>query len=109
MKLTVSENEHPLAIHELDHLIQSINIVIKQAKDQNLLSIIFLDADNGNSLSVVVGGEETVLGFTYGHKDPPYYASKGKQNIDEPIMTCFLLFQHHTEFSRKHVIPFKTV
>jgi len=32
----------------------------------------------------------------------------GKQSIfenDDPILTCYLTFQHHTEFPRKYVIP----
>ena len=70
-----------------------------------MLSMVFLKADNGNSLGMVVGGDETMLHFSYGHENPSYFVSKGELNIDEPIMPCFLLFQQHTEFQRKHVIP----
>jgi hypothetical protein len=55
---------------------------------------------------MVVGGCETVLSFEYGHLDPPYYASKGESDDDEPILTCFLTFQHHTEIPRRSVIPY---
>jgi hypothetical protein len=65
-----------------------------------------LNDDDNNQLGLAVGGNETVLSFTYGHGDPPYYASKGKLDTDEPIFTCFLLFEHHTEFPRRQVIPF---
>jgi hypothetical protein len=46
-----------------------------------------------------------VLGFQYGHHDPPYYASRGVSDADEPKFTCYLTMQHHTEFPRKYVIP----
>ena len=52
------------------------------ARASGLLNIIFLEADNGNYMSLVVGGDETVLCFNYGHQDPPYYASQGKDRCD---------------------------
>jgi hypothetical protein len=45
------------------------------------------------------------LGFEYVHLDTPYYASKGESDVDEPILTCFLTFEYHTEFLRRSVIP----
>jgi len=50
--------------------------------------------------------EETVQVFNFSGEDPPYYASKGMSNDDEPLMTCYITFQHHTDFPRRHVIPF---
>jgi hypothetical protein len=77
-----------------------------EARAKNLLSVVILDAENGNSTTMVVGGSETVLSFEYGHLDPPYYASKGESDDDEPILTCFLTFQYYTEFPRRSVIPY---
>lgn len=77
-----------------------------EARTNNILSAIILEAENGNSITMVLGGEETVLGFDYGHLDPPYYASKGESDKDEPLLTCFLTFAHHTEFPRRYVIPY---
>jgi hypothetical protein len=57
---------------------------------------------------MVVGGDETVLGFDYRHRNPPYYSSRGPSNGEEPILSCQLTFQHHTEFPRKYVIPIVT-
>ena len=65
-------------------------------------------AANGNVITMVVGGDETVLGFDYGHRNPPYYSSRGPSNGEEPILSCQLTFQHHTEFPRKYVIPIVT-
>lgn len=106
MQVFFHEKEAGINLKGLSHLGQQINNASKQAKEQNILSMIFLKADNGNLLGVVVGGQETVLHFSYGHENPPYFASKGQQDVDEPIMTCFLLYQQHTEFHRNHVIPF---
>jgi len=77
-----------------------------EARAKNILSAVILEAENGNSITIVIGGGETVLSFDYGHLNPPYYASKGKSDELEPILTCFLTFDHQTEFPRKNVIPY---
>lgn len=79
MEIIFREKELAIEPHGLTHLDQLIDAAAKQASDQGILSIIFLNADNGNSLSMVVGSDETVLSFTDGHKGPPYYVSKGEQ------------------------------
>lgn len=104
MKITIHEKEPTIELNGLSHLDQLIAEAEKQAKDEGILSIVFLKSDNGNELGIVVGDDETVLGFNCSDGDAPYYASKGKQDSDDPIMNCYLLFQHHTEFPRKYVI-----
>ena len=56
---------------------------------------------------MVVGGDETVLSYTHGHRNPPYYASRGADARSKPVMTCYVGLVHHTEFPRKYVIPFE--
>ena len=87
----------------LDRVIQSAG---EEARACDMLNIIFLDAPNGNELGMVVGGAETVLSFVYGHRDPPYYASRGAANNPHPVMTCFVGLAHHTEFPRTYVVPY---
>lgn len=70
-----------------------------------MLGAVLIEADNGNVITMVVGGDETVLGFDHGHQNPPYYASRGVSNANEPMMACHLMFQHHTVFPRKYVVP----
>ena len=70
-----------------------------------MLNILALYATNGDNLFLVVGGDETVVGFNYGHAGPPYYVSKGIASNNEPPLTAFLGLVHHTEFSRRSVIP----
>jgi|RhiMethySRZTD1v2_1073278.scaffolds.fasta_scaffold424344_2 hypothetical protein len=69
------------------------------------LNIVSIEAENGNTLGVVVGDEESSLSFTYAHLNPPYYASRGNSSGHQPVLTCFLALEHHTEFSREWVIP----
>lgn len=90
-------------IEELDRLIA---MAAEEAQARGMLNIIFLDAPNGNELSLVVGGDETVLGFVHGHRDPPYYATRGDTADLRPVMTCYIGLAHHTEFPRMHVISY---
>jgi hypothetical protein len=55
---------------------------------------------------MVVGGEETVVTFDLEGEKPAYYASQGASAGDDPSMTCYLTFNHHTEFPRRYGIPF---
>jgi hypothetical protein len=107
MRITVHETKPSIWVQSITDLDKVIAFASKEACTEGLLSIVFLEADNDNCISLVVGGDETVLGFTYGHLDPPYYASKGKDEGDEPVMTAYASFRHHTEFPRKCVVPMK--
>jgi hypothetical protein len=60
-----------------DELDRMIAMAAEEAQARGKLNIVFLDAPDGNELSLVVGGDETVLGFVHGHRDPPYYATRG--------------------------------
>jgi hypothetical protein len=104
MKVHIHEESPLVEVHDLDHLKRIILDAGKWAKERDLLSLISLVAPNDNTLDLVIGGYETVLRFNYGHQSPPYYASLGKFNSDEPVMTCYFLFKHHTEFRRKHIM-----
>ena len=66
-----------------------------------------IEAPNKNAMTIVVGSSETVLSFDSADRNPPYFASKGASDQDEPVMTCYLNFAHHTEFPRRYVIPLK--
>jgi len=89
-------------VTQLDEVLQAAS---EEARARKMLGAILMETDNGNVLTMVVGGEETVLAFDYGHRNPPYYASRGASDEVDPLMTCYLTFQHHTEFPRKYVIP----
>jgi hypothetical protein len=105
VKITFHENKPPVELQDVVSVNEVVSSASEEARAKGLLNIISVEADNGNYLTLVVGGDETVLGFNYGHQDPPYYASKGKDESDEPMMTAYVAFRHHTEFPREWVLP----
>jgi len=48
-----------------------------EARAKNLLSAVILDVENGNFVTMVVGGSETVLSFDYGHLEPSVLRKRG--------------------------------
>ncbi len=107
MNVVVDEEQDPIQVTDWDHLDRIVSEAGARARRQGILSIILLNYDNDNSLGLVVGGDETVLTFTYYDLKPPYYASQGRVE-DGPAMMCHLLFHRRTEFRRKHVISYAT-
>ena len=104
-RLTIRENGPPLEATSVAELDQMIASAAEEARRLETPNIIFIKASSGNEISMVVGSPETVLAFTYGHLDPPYYASKGKSREEAPVFTAFVSMNHHTEYPRKWVIP----
>ena len=107
MKITVSihEDEAHTVVQSSDELDAVIESAARDASTVARLNIISLTAPNGDYLSLVVGSNETVVGFTYGHHNPPYFASKGSSEDETPVMTAFVALKHRTEFPRNWVIP----
>ncbi len=91
------------SIDELDSIIEQ---AATEAADAGRTNISFMRGENGNYVSLVVGTEETVLGFNYSHNEPPYFVSKGAAEEDEPLVTAYISLEHPTTFSRCWVIPF---
>ena len=104
MKIAIHDNEVPIQVGSIESLDNTIANAAAEALSKRKINVIYLAADNGNEISMAVGGNETVLGFNYAHHDPPYFASKGTSETDEPVMTCYTLLEHHTEFPRRCVI-----
>lgn len=104
-RITLYEDKEPVEIRSIRELESTIGEADTYARNEGRPNIIFVEVENGNSLSIVVGSDETVLGFNYGHNDPPYFASRGAADTNEPIFTAFVAMNHHTEFLRRHVIP----
>src|SRR5580692_9358278 len=98
LQVRIREDAGPLKVEDDNQLDEVLRTATEEARKSGTLGAILVEAANGNVITMVVGGDETVLGFDYGHHDPPYYSSRGASNEDEPILTCELTFQHHTEF-----------
>lgn len=105
LRISIRDDAPPLTVTDSSQLDEVLQRASEEARRQKVLGAILIEADNGNLITMVVGGEETVLGFDYGNQNPLYHASRGTSDADRPLMTCFLTMQHHTEFPRKYVIP----
>jgi len=106
LRVTIRDDAAPLTVEDGSQLDVVLHAADEEARTSEKLNGVVIEADNGNRLLMVVGSEETVLIFNYGGEDPPYYASKGASDNDDPLMTCYITFQHHTEFPRSYVISF---
>ena len=105
VRATVEDSTPELVIGSVAELDRLLDVTTTQAQDVHLLNIVFLRAANGDQLSLVVGGDETVLVFTHGHGNPPYFASDGASPSDEPFLTAYAGLVHHTEYPRRWVVP----
>jgi len=107
LRITTHDGKEPITVQDRNQLNAVLEAASEEARAKNLLSVVILYAEDGNSITMVVGGSETVLNFNYGHLHPPYDASKGESDDDEPKLTGFLTFHHHTEIPRRSVIPYE--
>ena len=105
LQVTVREGKAPVTVSDASELDRVLQAASEEARAHKMMGAVLIKAESGNVITMVVGGEETVLSFDSGHLNPPYYASRGTSDCDEPKLTCFAQFQHHSEFSRKYVIP----
>ena len=103
--ITILGDKPPILVDDGIQLDDALRDAANEARTRGKLGAILIEAANKNSMTMVVGTTETVLSFDYAHRNPPHYASKGNSSEDEPVMTCYLSFAHHTEFPRKFVIP----
>lgn len=105
LQIKIREDAQPLVVEDDNQLDEALRTAAEEAQKRGTLGAVVIEGANGNVIMMVVGSDETVLSFDYGHHNPPYYSSRGPSNSDEPILTCQLMFQHHTEFPCKYVIP----
>jgi Immunity protein Imm1 len=107
MKITVREGQPSLVVRDMEGMTKAIADAGLEARTRDKVGVIFLESDNGNEISMAVGAAETVLGFVYSHRDAPYLMSKGSAQTELPVFTCYSALEHHTEYPRTAVIPFK--
>jgi hypothetical protein len=107
LSIAVHDGEEAIRVSTTAGLNRVIHMACEEARVGKMLNIVSLEAPSGNTLSLVVGGDDTVVSFIHGHRNPPYYASRGAEAGAHPVMTCYVGLVHHTEFPRKYVIPFE--
>ena len=71
MKITTHENESAILATTISDIDRVLSDAAEEARAQNKINIVFIEADNGNEISIAVGGEESVLGGTYDHNSLP--------------------------------------
>ena len=108
MRVSVHDHKPPTEVHSEQEVSALLEVAAAEAESRNKLNIVFVCADNGNEISIVVGSGESVLGFTYAGNEPPYFASSGLCQEMEPVLTAYVGLEHHTEFPRQWVIPTAT-
>lgn len=106
LRATIRDQASELQVRSMEALDATLAAASAEACAEGRLNIIRLTAPSRNWLTLVVGGEETVVGFNYAHADPPYFVSVGDAQADEPVLTAYVGLLHHTEFKRGWVIPF---
>jgi len=105
LRVTIHEDQPALVVKSAIELEQVLLAGKVEARQRGMLNCVAAEAENGNKMWIVLGGEETVLSFNYAHGNLRYYASKGATEKDGPVLTCYVGFHHHTEFPRRYVIP----
>lgn len=100
----IEDRRPEFLVSSYDELETTITAAHVAARAVGKLNVIFLYAQNRDHVMLVVGGDETVVGFNHGHGDPPYYVSRGAAHTDTPVLTAYVGLAHHTEFERRWVV-----
>jgi hypothetical protein len=103
--IKLHEEEPPTRVTTAAELDEVLRRASDEARERGMLNVIFIEARDGNTLMMVVGGDETVLGFTYGYRKAEYHESRGSAASDDPVMQCYSSFTHPITFPRRSVIP----
>jgi hypothetical protein len=107
LSVTIRQGKPAVVANDSAALLSLIAEAASESEKVGRACIIDAVSERGDVLSLVVGGTETVLGFTPADNEPPYFASRGQSSSIEPLFTCYLHFEHHTEFPRHAVIPYE--
>jgi Immunity protein Imm1 len=70
------------SVQELDALLDRITA---EAEAADLPMLAVLGREDGSTLSIGLGSDESVLSYVSGSWDPPYYVSRGDPSRTEPV------------------------
>jgi hypothetical protein len=88
-----------------DELDAALVVWTAAAQSDGRLHLVQLNTKSSTSLSVALGGSETVLIFGSRGRKPPYCHSRGEGKAIEPVLVCHAMGQHEMEIPRRLVIP----
>jgi len=63
VRVKIHEDKAPLKVKDVTELDEVLRAASEEARVRGMLGAISIEADNGNVIVMVVGDEETVLGF----------------------------------------------
>jgi hypothetical protein len=77
LRIKIREDAAPLTVEDGTQLGEVLGQAAEEARRRRLLGAVLIEAANGNVITMVVGGDETVLGFDYHNQNPSYFARRG--------------------------------
>ena len=63
LRIEIRQGEAPLTVKDAAQLDEALGQATEEARKLGMLGAVLIEAENGNVLTMVVGGDETVLGF----------------------------------------------
>jgi hypothetical protein len=108
LRAAVKDQQPERLLSSIEELDSTLDDADREARQVGRLNIVILGAPNRDWLGLVLGGDETVVSYNFGHGDPPYFVSRGSADSDDPVLTAYVGLEHHTEFPRRWVVPAST-
>ena len=105
LQIVAREKAKPASVATEDELDAALAMWTAAAQAAGRLHLVQLSTQAGTSLSVALGGTETVLIFGRRGRKPPYCHSRGTGKAIEPVLVCHAMGQHEMEIPRHLVIP----
>lgn len=105
VSVAVHDKTPPVVAGDEGALRQLLQSAQAEAAEAHKLNVVILESPNGSTLGIVVGGTDSVLTFARADNMPPYLISRGTTEDVEPVLTCYVGLEHHTEFPRWSVVP----
>lgn len=63
LRIEIRQGEAPLTVKDAAQLDEALGQATEEARKLGMLGAVLIEAENGNVLTMVVGGDETVLGL----------------------------------------------
>jgi hypothetical protein len=105
LAIKLQPGRRPIVAESQSELLDALNSGDRLADETGRPGLVSLAAANGNTLSLVVGGTDTVLLFDYAGADAPHFLSRGAGEAESPWFECFLHFTERRALPRWAVIP----
>ena len=71
LRITTRQDKPPVTVEDDRQLDEVLDAASAEARTGKVLGAVLIEADNGNAMTMVVGGEDTVFSFDYGHRNSP--------------------------------------